>query len=226
MALQQAVSVNPFNMKKSELLEYMTGRCKHRHLYCEHPSCFIKEKGKQIKVGYLDIETSNLKADVGIMLTWAIKTRDKDEHYSGRIKKKEIMEYKFDKRICQELIDALDNYDVIITYYGTGFDIPFMRSRCLFYNLSFPTFGYVKHKDVYYMVKRLLKLHRNSLEAATKFFGIAGKNHVELDIWRKAGFGHKASLDYVYDHNIRDVDILERLHKKLEAYDKGMAKSV
>lgn len=226
MTLQRAISINPFNMKKAELVEYMTGRCKHRHRYIEHPNCFIKEKNKEIKVGYLDIETTSLKADVGIMLTWAIKTSGKDEYYTGRITKKEIFDYDFDKRICQELIDALDNYDVIITYYGTRFDIPFMRSRCLYWNLQFPTFGYVKHKDAYYMVKRLLRLHRNTLEAATAFFGIEGKDHVKLAVWRKAGYGDNEALDYVFNHNIKDVAILEKLHRKLEAFDKGLAKSM
>lgn len=226
MGLQKAITVNPFNMTKTELIEYMTGRCKHYHRYIEHPNCFLEEKKREVKIGYLDIETSSLKADVGIMLTWAIKTRDKDEYLTGRITKEEIFEYKFDKRICQELLAALDRYDVIVTHYGTGFDIPFMRSRCLWWKLPFPTFGYVKHKDTYYMVKRLLKLHRNSLESATQFLGIKGKNHVDLELWRLATYGDQKSLDYVYDHNIRDVAILEKLHKRLEAYDRGIAKSI
>lgn len=226
MALQKAISVNPFNMKKAELVKYMTGRCKHRHRYIEHPNCFIKETNKEIKIGYLDIETTDLVADIGIMLTWVIKTKGKNQYYCGRIKKEEIFNEEFDKRICKDLIDALDNYDVIITYYGTKFDIPFMRTRCLAWNLPFVTFGYLKHKDVYYMVKRLLKLHRSSLEAATKFFGIHGKDHVEVDVWRKARYGNKSALDYVFNHNVKDVEILEALHEKLEAYDKGMAKSI
>lgn len=226
MSLVQPVSINPFNMKKAELVEYMTGRCRHGHKYIEHPNCFIKEKGKQLKIGYLDIETTDLVADMGVMLTWAIKTRDKDEYYTGRITKKELYAQKFDKRICQELIDALEHYDVILTYYGTRFDIPFIRTRALYYKLNFPTFGYVKHKDVYYMVKRLTKLRNNRLETATKFLGIEGKNHVELDIWRAARYGDKKALDYIFDHNIRDVDILESLHKRLEAYDKGLSKSI
>jgi hypothetical protein len=63
----------------------MTLRCVHRHTIKEHPSCFannyvdekdfIKKTGKnwyefpEYRIGYLDIETSNLTADAGYILT-------------------------------------------------------------------------------------------------------------------------------------------------------------
>ncbi len=50
------VVINPHIMKKAEMLEYMTGRCKHHHTYLEHPNCFIKEKNRKLRIGILDIE--------------------------------------------------------------------------------------------------------------------------------------------------------------------------
>lgn len=220
------MSLNPHNMKKAELVKYLTGRCKHRHLYCEHPNCFIIEQGRLPKIGYFDIESGGLNANFDYMLTYAIKTRDKKEYYTGIIEKEDITNYTFDKKILEKLIKDLLRYDIIITYYGTRFDIPFIRSRALVHKLDFPVFGSVKHKDVYYMVKNKMKLHKNSLDSACAFLDIKGKDHIKGHLWMKAKLGDRRALKYVYNHNIKDVEILEKLHKRLEIFVKNTTKSI
>lgn len=220
------MSVNPHNMKKAELVKYLSGRCKHGHLYCEHPNCFITEQEKPLKVGYLDIEAGGLNANFDYMLTYVIKTRDKKEYHYGVIKKEDILSYDFDKKLIEKLIQDLLKYDVIITYYGTRYDIPFIRSRALSHNMKFPVFGTVKHKDVYYMVKAKLKLHRSSLDSACAFLGIKGKDHVKGNFWMRAKIGDKKALKYVYSHNVKDVEILEKLHKRLESFVKNTVRSI
>lgn len=224
--VKRGLRPNFHTMLKKDLQEYMTGRCKHGHTYMSHPACYWKEKGKVPKIGFLDIETTGFEANYHFMLTWVIKTAGKKEYKYARITKKEILNHTFDKRITQELIDTLYEYDIIMTYYGTKFDVPFMRSRALANNLEFPPYNILKHKDVYYMVRRLLKLHRNTLDAATNFLGIKGKDHVIGDIWMKARVGDKASLDYVLEHNLKDCAILESLYDKLKIYEKGLKKSM
>ena len=68
----------------------------------------------------------------------------------------------------------MNKYDVIFTYYGTRFDIPFIEHVHCIINI-FPLYKQKSHKDLYYVVKSKLKLHRSSLQAATEFFGIAVK---------------------------------------------------
>jgi len=174
--------------------------------------------GHEVRLGYLDIESTNLKANIGLMLSWAIKTRDKREVRHDMITKQELFDGVYDQRIVQTLIDALNQYDLIFTYYGTGFDIPFIRTRAMEYNLRFPVFREVSHKDLYYLVRSKMQLHRSSLKAATQFLGIGGKTNLDPKIWRGAMYGDPKSLKYVLDHNIADVRILERLHKKIEEY--------
>jgi uncharacterized protein YprB with RNaseH-like and TPR domain len=174
--------------------------------------------GHESRLGYLDIETTDLKANIGIMLSWAIKTRDKNETHKDVITKQEIFDGEYDQRIVQTLIDALNQYDLIFTYYGTGFDIPFMRTRAMEWKLRFPVFREVSHKDIYYLVRSKMQLHRSSLKAATQFLGIGGKTNLDPRIWRDATYGEPKALEYVLDHNIADVRILERLHKKIEEY--------
>ena len=221
--------INPNILMKKDKDTFFNGRCKHRHLYSEHPACFRKEvleKNGDIVEGYLDIETTGFEANYHHILTYVIKVKGKDKYYTGRITKADLETGEFDKRVCEKLIDDLSHFDIIYTYYGTGFDIPFMRSRCMCHGLTFPEYGTLQHKDIYYVTKRLLKLNRNSLAAATRFLGIDGKNHVLGKEWMLARIGDKSSLDYVMKHNIIDCDILEKLHERLENGFRKTSKSV
>lgn len=202
------------------------GRCKHSHRYCEHPKCFERDVLDTVKVGYLDIESGGLNANFDYMLTYCIKTRDKEEYHYGVITREEILSGEFDKNILKQLIADIEKYDVIVTYYGTRFDLPFTRTRALSYRLRYPEFGSIQHKDVYYIVKSKLKLHRSSLESACAMFGIRGKNHIKGNFWMMAKTGDEVALAYVLDHNKKDCAILEKLHKRLENYSKRTTRSI
>jgi len=218
--------INWSSLKKNDYVYMATHRCKHKHTYLEHPSCYIKDKMGDLKIGYLDIESGGLKANFDYILTWVIKTKGKNEYKYGKIKKSEINDFTFDKRIVKELIQAMLEYDVIITYYGSRFDIPFIRSRALSHNMLFPEFGTLRHIDVYYMVKTKMCLHKNSLDSACALLDIKGKTHIKGNYWMRAVVGDSVALKYVLDHNLADVKILERLHNKLDRYCKFTNRSI
>jgi uncharacterized protein YprB with RNaseH-like and TPR domain len=218
---------NPYLHTKTQIEWLATHKCRHGHTYLEHYQCYIDEyQERQPKIGYLDIETTGFEANYHHILTYVIKTGDKNEFCEGVIKKSDLDDFSFDKRLMEDFIRDLRKYNVIYTYYGTKFDIPFVRSRALYHKLDFPIFGVVQHKDVYYMVKRLLKLHSSRLESATKFLGIPGKDHVEGDIWMRARLGDPKALAYVLRHNRKDTTTLEKLHKRLQPFDKGIIKKI
>ena len=175
-------------------------------------------KGHEISIGYLDIESTGFSANIDLMLSWCIKGRGVKKVAGDVIKREEIMSNKQDKRIVKSLVEEINKYDVIFTYYGTRFDVPFIRTRAMYHGIDFPMYKQKAHKDLYYVVKSKLKLHRSSLQAATEFFGIDGKTRIKPEYWQKARWGDRKSLKYVYDHNIADVEILEDLHRKLEYY--------
>lgn len=221
---------NPHLMLKKDLVKYMSGRCKHYHKYSEHPNCWWKEQNRKPKIGYIDIETSNLHANYGIILTYCILDNDTDEIISNKIKISDLRTGKFDKNLCEQLVKDMLKFDVLKGYYSTKFDIPFIRSRCLKWKLDFPVYKTIDHKDIYYMAKRLLRLNSNRLEVVTKFLGIAGKNHVEGDAWMKAvmctGQEQEDAIDYILNHNERDVVILKKADYRLMAFDRGITKSI
>ena len=223
------MKLNPFNLKKKELQVYLTGYCKHRMPYQQHPKCFINEvlhNEKEYRTGILDIETHNLYANCGILLTYYIKDYHIKKYFSGKIKKKELQSNNIDKELTKQLVKDLSKFQRIITYYGSRFDIPFIRSKALHWKIKFPKYKYIEHVDVYYMVRHKLKLTRNTLENACRFLHINGKNHIDLEIWIKAVTGDRKSLDYIFKHNKYDVDILEKLYDKLVDFSMKTKRSI
>lgn len=213
-------------MKQQEL------RCIHRHSIDTHPSCFRKgllkreDWWRNKTIAYFDIETTDFSADVGFMLSWCLKYRDKAKVVESVITKDEILSFDFDKRVVKELLDELENIDILVTFWGTGFDIKFARTRALGHGYAFPKFGEMYHWDLFYYARRLFKFSRKSLEKACAFFGIEGKNHFDLKIWTLAKYGDKKSLSYIIDHNREDVKILQELHDRMWPYAKWIRKSI
>jgi len=224
--IDKMADINFHNLKKKELQLFLTGRCKHRHMYYEHPACFLRELNLKPRIGYLDIETSNLKANIGIMLSYCIKDGDSKKIYSGVIKKSELMDGTLDKRLVEDCINDMWKFDKIVTYYGTRFDVPFLRTRALFWDVEFPKYSQINHKDCYYMVRNKMCLHSNRLENACRLMGIKGKTHVDWNYWIRALTGDEKSLKYILDHNKKDVIILEKLYNKLLQYVRDTNKSI
>jgi len=201
----------------------LNGHSKHNGL--EHPKCFNKLAHINERIGILDVECSGLVADFGILLTWCIKEYGKSDIYNDLINEKDLRG-DLDKRITKSLALEIQNYDTIITYYGTKFDLSFIRSRCLYHNLDFSPYGSIKHIDVYYMVKSKLRLSRNRLETACRLLGIKGKTHLDGRYWVKALTGDKKAINYILTHNKADVIILEKLYDRIKDYTKGTNRSI
>lgn len=198
--------------------------------------------------GYFDIETTGFKANFGHMLSWAMyvpkelgayqATRieplvydlgdgfgsvtahgdEGDVYYDVITRNEAINPNKFDERITRSFLKSIENIDILVGYYSTRFDVPFLRSRALAHGLRFPLYQEKIHVDLYYSVRHLLALGRNSLDQATQFFGIEGKNHVKGSIWNAARVGDQEALSYVLNHNVEDVQILAELHNKIGGF--------
>lgn len=219
-------------LKKAEIGWLADNTCKaHRHSYLEHYSCYLSEQpDRQEKVGFLDIEASNLKADFGIILSYCIKTGGKDEMLSSVLTLEDIQKAKAgdeDKRVVQNIIRDMQKYDRIVTFYGTRFDIPYIRTRALMMDLPFPGYGTLKHTDDYFIMRHRFCLSSNRLENSTRcLLGKTEKTRIENKFWRGGVRGDKASLDYILDHNEKDVLDLEKLHNKIIYYARRSDNSI
>lgn len=187
---------------------------------------------RRLKVGYLDIEATNLQASFGHMLSWYIKRQGKNEYDFAVITKKEIDDHDFDKRLTAELLDAFGNYDVLYTHYGADrrFDLPFIRTRAIIHGMGnrLPKQGEKFIMDTWPIARNKLRLHNNRLETIAISLGIRGVKKTPLDplLWTKARIGDPDSLEYVALHNKRDVQLLERVHRKLEPIERPIYRSM
>lgn len=209
-------------LKKDEIIKLAKNYCEHGHTYLNHYNCYLKDNPeKEERRGYFDIEASNLDADFGIVLCYCIKDSITGEVLGDCISPTDVKKGIEDKRVLRNLIADLQKFDRIVTYYGTGFDLPFVRARALMQNVDFPTFGTLKHKDLYYTMKSKFKLSSRRLENACRcLLGTTNKTRIDAKYWRNGVRGDKESLKYIYDHCIHDVDDLGKLYDKIIEFSK------
>ena len=204
-------------LKKSEIIWLSKHRCRHHHTYLEHYSCYLNENPQGIKIGFFDIETTNLKADYGLMLCYCIKVAGKNKIYQKCVTRKELQEENcLDRDVVEQCIKDIQKFDRLVTHYGKRFDVPFLRSRALFWSLPFPIFGSIFHDDTYYMCRNRLCISRNRLELACRHvLGKTRKTHIDQRKWILALQGNEKALKYILDHCRRDVRDLEDLYNAL-----------
>lgn len=213
------------NYTKTEIVRMSLKKCKHGHTGLSHPSCYFKESGTEETWGFLDIESSNLKANFGIVLTYCIKHKD------GIIKRsvtpKDLKNGKLDRNVLKHIASDLRKFDRIFTFFGARFDIPFLRTRCMHYGIDFPTFQELHHTDVYEAVKRKVNLHSKRLQVCCDFFDIESKGHpITPQVWMSAMTGNQKALDYIMVHNIEDVIATEKLWFKIMPFTRMTKTSI
>lgn len=106
--------------------------------------------------------------------------------------------------------DIISHYGMIVTFFGTGFDIPMLKR-------AFPGFHFDHlHMDLCHTLKRLG--YRGGLKKIEKQLGINrgedtdGLNGMDaIRLWREYLRGNEASLDTLIAYNQEDVVNLERL---------------
>jgi len=217
-------------LKKSEIIWLATHKCRHGHDYLEHYNCYVDElppkSPMNLTMGFLDIETSNLKANMGVIYCYCIKDSASDKIYKRVITKKELFSDEMDKKLVNQLVKDIKQFDVLVTYYGTGFDIPFIRTRAVHHGINYPAYGENSHVDLYYLIRNKFNLTRKSLKVACEFLlGESDKTMVEWKHWMKAMQANKESLAYILEHNEYDVLDLEKLYNKVIPFRKNMKMS-
>ena len=181
---------------------------------------------EQEKIAVFDIETSNLKADVGYMLSWAMYYPNEDRIVSDVITKRDITTLNRDKRICKSILKELDGVTLLIGFYSTRFDIPYLRTRCLMNGLDFPGYGSMRHIDVFYASRGKVATRRKSLGIIAEALGLDEKTHEPLGVWNDARLGDKESLAKLLKYNENDCKVTWAVYQKLLKYGRYASKSI
>jgi len=210
---------NIFNCGKTELKKRKEFRCVHYHDGLSHSECYNTHNGLTERIGFLDIETSNLSANWGFIFSYCIKDNDTGEIIKRVLSPREIKNGIYDKKLLQEFVVDCRKYQRLVGYYSSRFDIPFLRSRCVFHGLDFPVYKELRQTDLYDIIKKKFKFHSNRLEVVAQYFGIPAKKHKMVpSVWFKAMAGSAEALNWILVHNIEDVITTAILWDKVKAY--------
>jgi len=88
-----------------------------------------------------------------------------------------------EERLLREILEILSDYDVVITYNGDRFDIPFVKTRCKKYGIEFKPLiwsidMYRYLKSYWPMAEKMPRLNQKSVEIA---LGLSDKRTDEID---------------------------------------------
>jgi uncharacterized protein YprB with RNaseH-like and TPR domain len=218
-------------LTKKELIWLGSHRCKHGHAYLSHWQCYKRDilNHEIERVGIFDIEASGLDADFAFMLSYGIKDSETGKVYGRSVTEDEIRSGVYDKKLCEEMVRDFRNFDRLVVYYGRDrrFDLPFTRTRCVANNVQFPLYGEMKITDLYDIVKNKLKLGRSSLHSVCNLLGIKSKQHpLNGKIWYDARTGKQNGLDWVWKHNVEDLESTVKVFRKIRGFQRKQVTSI
>lgn len=207
-------------LRKDEIIWLSKHYCKkHGQPYLTHYNCYLSENPDMCRIGHFDLECSDLQANYGILLSYCILDNDSDMLYGRPITKDELYSNEMDEGLVEECVSDLCKFDVIVTYFGTRFDIPYIRTRAAMNGITFPTYDALKHIDLFYIIKSKFKLQRKSLEKACRsIIGTTRKTEILPYIIPRCVQGNAEALDYLFEHNIYDVEDTRDLYKAVIDY--------
>lgn len=208
--------------------------CVHGHTGLCHPKCFEKEQGIKERIGCIDIEAGGLKANVDIMLSWAIKTFDGEEIWYDHITPKDLSNGIYDKNILQTLVNTMWKYDRLVGHYADNyrFDIPFIRTRALMMGVKgFPAYGQMYITDTYALSKKYLKLTSNRQDCIGESLLPENiKTRVNFKYWLSVKYGNdtekKKAIAYIVEHNLKDCEQLEDNYRILRQFGREVRVSI
>ena len=173
----------------------------------------------------LDIETTNLTADFSVLLCACIKPFGKapivfridDYNKNWKTKRRD------DSGIVKAIAEELSKHAIVVTHYGSKFDIPYLKAKMTRYGL--PPLNPMYQLDTWRIAKNNFQVGSRRLASLCTYFELGGKSGVEGPLWMKAGLdGDVKALDEIVKHNIQDVALLERLMALSWRYVKSIPK--
>ena len=186
---------------------------------------FENEPAVKLDFCSFDLETTNLTADFSVMLCACLKPfgetpvvfRADDYNPNWATQRMD------DKELTKAIATELAKHAIIVTHYGSGFDIPYLRAKMVYHRLPPlpPMFGI----DTYRIAKANFRVSSRRLKNLCRYFELGQKSEVEGGLWMKAGMdGDIDALDAIVAHNIQDVLLLEKLAALSFPYLKGIRK--
>lgn len=177
---------------------------------------------------YFDLETSP-----NIALTWRVGYKINLDH-DNILKERAIIciAYKWengpvkcltwdkeqnDRAALAAFVEEANQADEIIAHNGDRFDLPWLRTRCLYHDI--PMMPSYKSVDTLQWARRKFYFNSNRLDYLGKFMGFGGKIKTEFGLWKRILLDNdEKAMKLMVKYAKRDVQMLQDVHKKLADY--------
>lgn len=125
-----------------------------------------------------------------------------------------------DKEMLKIFVEVLHEADEAIGHNGDKYDIPWVRTRCLYHGI--PVLPDIKSLDTLKKVRSRFILNSNKLDYIGQFLGVGKKQDTGgFDLWKNICLNNcKESLNKMVDYCKQDVILLEKVYNKIDNYIK------
>src|SRR2546425_10507420 len=166
------------------------------------------------KIVILDIETTSLEADAGVLIGAGLMSD------AGRGEYLEARRTSEEKSLLSKLSKHLEIYDVMVTWNGRSFDIPFLTTRLMKHGLDPRPFLRNPHIDLADVVKSRLRLTFTYLYHVCDFFQIdRKKGPMGLDVphlYVLVVEGDRQARALIQEHCLDDLRATRQIFLKLK----------
>ena|SRR2546422_3960958 len=177
---------------------------------------FLKLAEKAGAVAMLDIEATGLRADYNSVLVVSFKPHGKRPISFTASKAGD------DRSLMEQITKEMAKYQVIVTYYGKGFDAPMLESRLLFHNM--PPLPKHHHLDMYWLVKGRLKTARRSQAHLLEWLSLPEeKMTLSADVWNQVCSNFDETIGTLVKRCESDVRGLEVLYDRCKHLQRNVA---
>lgn len=163
-------------------------------------------------VGYLDIETTGLSPRYHDLTVIGLSVEFDGTH--------DFIQLVGDEINAHRLMNMVRDVDIVYTYNGSRFDLPFIRAR-----LGVAIQDYCGHEDLMYAC--WARNLRGGLKSVERQVGII-RELPDIDGWAAVQLWHdyirkgcRVSLDTLLKYNKEDVLNLKKLRRKLQGITAG-----
>lgn len=183
-----------------------------------------------MRTAYWDCETWDLSAEFGPLVCASVYSTADRKMRSFRqdeyVEVGDADDSVDDRQLCLDLRDFLESHDLLVAYYGKGFDAPHLRTRLAKYNERILEPRLWIDPIYYFKGWRGLDPQGSSLEDVAAFLPEIDeeKYHVKPDEWLRARMGTPEFVDTAVERCESDVRLLKKVTEA--ALEHGLVRNI
>lgn len=125
-------------------------------------------------------------------------------------------DHRDDEALVKEFYKVFDSADIVIAHNGNYHDQRKIKARFVYHGLPPPS--PYQQIDTYLLAKRQFAFTSNKLDELGRYLGVGRKEEIHPHVWRDCMQGDPKAFEKMKHYNKKDVELLERVYKKLRAW--------